>query len=388
MKRILYVEANEDGTVGGSHKVLFDLVTRLSNAFEPVVLFYQDNIWAERLRNRGVRVQTWDDVRARERRGLKQGGKASTVGALLAGIARRRRYLRDQAIHLVHLNNSPYIGFDDWLPACFLSRRPCVTYGAGDLRLEKNPIRRRIIRNYDAYFPASRLIRDAYLRNGIPAEKAFVAYPGIDFEEVASRAYRPTQDIRSEFGADDGQLLAAMVGNIRFWKGQHVVVSALAGLSREQRRKLRVLFVGQATDRSSEYRDRLDRAIREHELEDMILFTGRREDVPDLLEATDIAIHASVQPEPFGIVVQEAMIHGCATVAANEGGPAEMITPESGRMFNPDNPLELRDHLRELIANDELRRRLAAGAQKQARKFDITNHVELVERQYRRLLSI
>jgi hypothetical protein len=55
--RILYIEANEDGTVGGSHRVLFDLVCNLDRTqYEPVVLFYQDNAYASRLRALGVDV--------------------------------------------------------------------------------------------------------------------------------------------------------------------------------------------------------------------------------------------------------------------------------------------------------------------------------------------
>ena len=93
-RRVLYVESNEDGTVGGSHKILFDLVTRLSPAVQPTVLFYQDNLWAERLRERGVDVRTWDAHRQEERKGLREGGKVSTALTLAGSIRYRRSFLR------------------------------------------------------------------------------------------------------------------------------------------------------------------------------------------------------------------------------------------------------------------------------------------------------
>ena len=40
-KRILYIEGNTDGTVGGSYYLMFDLVSRLDREkFEPIVGFH------------------------------------------------------------------------------------------------------------------------------------------------------------------------------------------------------------------------------------------------------------------------------------------------------------------------------------------------------------
>jgi hypothetical protein len=126
MSRILLVENNEDGTVGGSHKIQADLVTRLSREFEPVVLYYQDNLWAERLRAAGLEVHTWDEVRRREKQEYAARGKVGTLVTLANAIAFRRRFIREQGIALVHLNNSPFNGLDDWLPAARLAGVPCV----------------------------------------------------------------------------------------------------------------------------------------------------------------------------------------------------------------------------------------------------------------------
>lgn len=387
MKRVLYVEANEDGTVGGSHKILYDLVIRLSPAHHPVVLFYEENIWARRLRERGVEVHTWDDIRASERKGLKEGGKVSTAVALAQCVATRRSFLKDQKIDLVHLNNSPFIGFDDWLPACSLVGIPCVAYIMGDNRAEPNPIRRFAIQRYDAYFPLSLICKQAFLDNGIDEDRMVLAYPGVDIAEADARTFRPADEVRREFHVAPGQLLAVMVGNIRRWKGQNVVIEALGGLDADDRARLKVLMVGQGGPEHAVYEKELADAIEAHGLGDMVRFTGRREDVPDLLEAADLAIHASVTPEPFGLVVQEAMLHGCATIAANEGGPVEMMTPDSGLMFDTDHPEELTAHLSRLIRDREARETLAARARVQARTFDVQHHVDLIEERYAAVLS-
>jgi len=387
MKRVLYVEANEDGTVGGSHKILFDLVTRLSPAFHPVVLFYEDNVWAERLLARQVETIVWEDVRRVERQGLKTGTKVSTAIALGRGVMTRRKLLKDLRIDLVHLNNSPYIGFDDWLPASKLAGVPCVVYGMGDVRRAPSSLVRAAIGKYDAYFPLSRLVENGLLANDIDGSLVTLTYPGVDFDEIDARQYRSTAEVRQEFGLSGDQLLVAMVGNVRPWKGQHVVLEALAGLERSRLERIKLLFVGQRGEDDAEYQQRLDAFIESHELGSVVIFTGRREDVPDLLEAADIAVHASVAPEPFGLVVQEAMLHGCATIAADEGGPVEMMTEDSGFMFDADAPSELTDHLDRLISDSDLRAQVAERAREQARTFDVFEHVALVEGRYREILE-
>jgi hypothetical protein len=54
-KRILYIEGNTDGTVGGSYFLMYDLVSRLDrDKFEPIVGFHRDNYLVERFRALGV----------------------------------------------------------------------------------------------------------------------------------------------------------------------------------------------------------------------------------------------------------------------------------------------------------------------------------------------
>lgn len=287
----------------------------------------------------------------------------------------------------MHLNNSPVTGYDDWLPAARLARVPCVVYGMGPVHRISNPMRRSLVRGFDAYFPVSRLVRGGLERNGIDPDRVVINHPGVDVEHAKARAYRSRADVRSEFGLRHDQILAVMVGNVRKWKGQHVVTEALARLTPDERRRLKLLMIGEGGGDDRTYEQELEGAVDRYGLSDVVAFTGRREDVPDLLEAADIAIHASIVPEPFGLVVQEAMLHGCATIAANQGGPAEMMTDESGLLFVTDVPEELTRHLRTLMNDDEARARLSHAARAQATTLDVRDHVARIERRYARLLG-
>ena len=129
-RRVVLVEANEDGSVGGSHRSLAWLVTNLDRSrFTPLVVFYQDNPVAAELRAAGVEVEAWDHRRARER--SRRRGRASALLGQPQVLAARWQFLREHRPALVHINNSPFAGFDDWLPASRLAGIPCLAHARG-----------------------------------------------------------------------------------------------------------------------------------------------------------------------------------------------------------------------------------------------------------------
>ncbi len=388
MKRVLYVELNEDGTVGGSHRIQADLVTRLPDELEPVVLHYEDNRWARRLAAGGVEVHTWDEVRRREVDAMNAGGRLTTARVLASMVQTRRRFLRDHRIDLLHLNNSPFQGRDDWLPAALLAGVPCAVYGMGDAMPEPSAFRRWLMRRFDLILPLSRLVQESLADNGIPRDRMVLAYPGMDIDGIERSARRAAAQVRAEFGLPPEGVLAVMVGNLRHWKGQHVVVEAMGALTPDERRDLTVLLVGDIGPLHEAYTAQLQERIRALDLVDTVRVVGHRDDVPDLLEAADIAVHASVIPEPFGLVVLEGMAHGCAMVAAGAGGPVEMLTPESGLLYDSARPEELAAHLRLLLSDPATRAEFGRQARRRARDFDIREHVRIVTDAYRPLLDL
>mgnify|MGYP001818271123 CR=1 FL=1 len=243
------------------------------------------------------------------------------------------------------------------------------------------------MRRFDQVFPLSRLVMQSLIDNDIPPDRMVLTYPGLDLEALSVRPYRAREEVREEFGLEPGQVLAVMVGNVRRWKGQHVVVEGIGGLSPEQRAGLVLLLVGDIGPLHEDYADGLRGRIEELGIGDTVRFTGRREDVPDLLEAADVAVHASIMPEPFGLVVLEGLTHGCAVVAAGAGGPVEMIDDATGLLYDPAQPAELTAHLARLLDDPEWRTRLGAAARVRAQDFDIEDHVQLIVDAYRGLLE-
>ena len=385
--RVLIVESNQDGTVGGSHQALFDLATRLDPArFEPIVLFNEDNVFVGRLRERGVQVVLFDDIVRAERQVNNTGSSLAKLKGFATAVLTRRRELRRLGIDLLHLNNSPAVGSDDWLPAARLVGIPCVVTAMGDSGQPRRRIHRWLFRQFDGYFAISRYISNVLREHGVDGDKIELVYLGVDFDNLRRRVVRSRSEVRNELGVAPYQLLAIMVGNIRPWKGQREVIAALRMLPQHVRRRLRFCFAGATAGADSRYEAELRAEISEGGLDDCVSILGPRSDVADLYAAADIAVHASTTPEPFGLVVPEAMALNCAVIAASSGGPAEVITPGTGFLCDPLRPAEYAHTLERLVQDDTLRRSIATAGQARATLFSVQRTVEGTERVYDRAL--
>ena len=374
-KRILLVEINEDGTVGGSHQALFDLATHLNRrAFDPVVLFYEDNRFAERLRSLGVAVHVWTAERERERARRfrdRLPRKVGTAFGVAAAIARRVRLLRHERIDLVHLNNSPCIGFSDWLPAARLVKIPITCHSRGPYNGPTSQVGRWLTKRFDSYVAISRYIETDLENSGIPRDKIRRVYDGIDLSSWQPPSAEEQRGIRAEHDVPPRVLLVVLVGLIRSWTGQAVAVEALKRLTPEERRALRLWIVGGEPASDKDYAAALRRQVEDAGLNDTVRFLGHRFDVPRLMAAADVVLHASTIPEPFGLVVVEGLALGKAVIASRLGAPSEIIEGGAGTLFDPGSPDQLASILRGFIVNRTGGYAFRDTATQRAQMFDV-----------------
>jgi glycosyltransferase involved in cell wall biosynthesis len=384
--RILYVEGNLDGTVGGSHRALFDLATGLDRRrFEPVVLFYQDNSFAGRLQDRGVEVIDFGAVRAGETAARLGSGPAGKLLDLARAIRRRKRLLAELRIDLVHLNNSPFHGGEEWIPAARVARIPIVASSRGNPRRPVSTLERTMAKRFDRVIPVSRWVRDGLLEKGLNPSRIRLVHDGVNPKSIRAAIGRSREEVRTLLGVPDDAFAIVMVGNLREWKGQHVLIEAMAQLS-VTHPPARVLFVGSATEGDVPYVERLKEMVKRFGLEGVVTFLGHRNDVPDLLQMADVAVHASTDPEPFGLVVPEAMATGTVVVVSRFGGPGEVLCEGAGFLHDPSNPSELAGILQRLAEDPDLRSTVGAAGKARGEAFDVAKTVERMQAVYEELL--
>jgi len=127
--------------------------------------------------------------------------------------------------------------------------------------------------------------------------------------------------------------------------------------------------------------------VREHGLEKCVAFLGGRGDVPDLMNAADMVLHASTRPEPFGLVVLEGMILGRLVIAAALGGPLEILTDDSGWTFDPRDPSALAELLRRVVADPQISASYSRTATSKAATFSARRTATRVQDLYAVLLN-
>ncbi|WP_067839062.1 glycosyltransferase family 4 protein [Nocardia lijiangensis] len=196
----------------------------------------------------------------------------------------------------------------------------------------------------------------ATLRTGRrPAE---VAYPGIELGALPDRGAQ----------RDPAETVVAVLGRLAPWKGQDVLLRAIAATKIRPRR---VLLIGGTFFDEEAFRTELDRLAAELALP--VTSTGHVDDPRPYLCDADILVHCSVLPEPFGQVVVEGMHAGCAVIASRPGGPEEIVRPgRDGLLVSGGDEPALTAALDSLIGDPELRTRLAAAGRGRAADFDIT----------------
>jgi len=358
------------------------------NRYEPVALFYHDNIFVGRLRADGVEVHTITTEWARERRAMTSGRKFRQAFMAVEAVTRRVRFLRRHRIALLHMNNTPQHGQDDWLPAARIVGIPAITTCAGIIdRKLGSPFQQILMRRFDRVLPASRHIAQQVIDFGYDPRKVTTVYPGVDIDAFRARVSRSPAHLRAELGVKPDTLLVAMIGNVRRWKGQHVSIEALTLMPEVLRRRVRILIVGAASAADADYERELKERVKTASLERQVQFLGRRDDVPDLMAAADVVLHASVEVEAFGLVVVEAMALGRAVVASRFGGPAEILDPDSGVTYDPARPAELAQILAALVDDPIRRRRIGEAALRRVRKFSIHTTVTATMDIYDRMLT-
>lgn len=369
--RVLMVESNDDETVGGSHRSMFELIRSLDAArYEPIVCFHRQNPYVQRLEAIGVRVIVLETERARELDVRRRGGKLRVALDTLRGIAWRYRLLRRERAGLVHINSSPMFSADDWLPAARLAGVPIISMERGD-GVIRHPRIRWLAGYFDRIIAVSDHVAEALRASSVPATRVTTVYNGIDAPTLIAEGQVAGSRVRAELGIPATAPLVLMVANIRRWKGQHVVLQALTHLPPALRSTVHLIFVGGTASGDLSYAGELRETVQRIGASERVRFLGWRDDIGALVSAADVALHASITPEPFGRVVVEALAVGTPVIASSLGGPAEIITPDCGRLFDPTAPETLAAALVEVLGHPATRQALSEGARRRALRFSV-----------------
>jgi GT2 family glycosyltransferase/glycosyltransferase involved in cell wall biosynthesis len=187
-------------------------------------------------------------------------------------------------------------------------------------------------------------------------DRSVVLPPGVDLDAYAGLDAPPAEPPRA-------LLLGAMVG----WKRPRLGLDAVALAARELP-DLELTVAGPVIDEAGQ---RLDAALRrraaEHDLAGRVRFAGALPESRGALGEATCLLHCADR-EPYGMVVVEALAAGRPVVAPASGGPAEIVSPECGRLFVPGDPGSAADALVNLLGTPGLAARVGAAGRARAER--------------------
>jgi glycosyltransferase involved in cell wall biosynthesis len=204
----------------------------------------------------------------------------------------------------------------------------------------------------------------------------------------------PTLDLDAMAGLpspERGTVRVGLVSTFARWKGHEVFLRAMAML--DPALPIRGYVVGgpiYQTDRSQHTLAELEDLADTLGLAGRVGFTGFVEDPAPAIRSLDIIVHASTQPEPFGLVIVEAMACGKAVIVSESGGAAEIVRNGLNALTHrPGDTAALAGLIRQLSASPQLRAQLGAAARHTAeQRFSRTRFAGEFARIYRRLAGV
>ena len=199
-------------------------------------------------------------------------------------------------------------------------------------------------------------------RERIPAEKIRVIHNGIDLEKFSNVSSSFSKEINS-----DGKIIISCIANLRKAKNHKFLIEVCRELL-NMKKDFILIFVGEGDLRSE-----LEKKIKFHNLENHILLLGSRNDIPEILAATDIFILGSLWEGLPGSIL-EAMASSVPVVSTNVGGANEIITDgDNGFLCASGDRIEMSSKILKLLEDENLRNVIGQNARLHVEKnFSLT----------------
>jgi glycosyltransferase involved in cell wall biosynthesis len=243
----------------------------------------------------------------------------------------------------------------------------------------KRPWLNRVYYLPDAVITTGEHIRRELLQtHKIPAERIVSIPTGADTGRFHPQP--PDLELKKRMGLPIDSPVITLVAVLRAQKRHELVIAAAAEIIKVFP-QARFLFVGDGPGR-----DRVEQEIKKARLEDRILMTGYREDIPDILSFTDLGIISSVA-EGIPQFLFQIMAMGKPVIATAVGGIPDIVTSGvTGILIPPEDPAALVRALVQTLGDPGSARRLGEeGRRLVEQEYTVEKMAEKVYRVYQQV---
>jgi glycosyltransferase involved in cell wall biosynthesis len=380
------------GEMGGAERSLYDVLASLRAArpdWELSLIVPSAGTLAERAARLGVSVSVVEfpgglarlgDAGAGGPAGRRVGrarlllNLATAAPGVVFYLRRLRRELRRIAPDVLHANGLK----PQMLSALSQTRgRPPVVWHVHDY-VSARPLVARLIKRC-----APRCARAVVNSRSVAADlravcgvelKTHLLYNAVDLDNFSPAGSRLDLDSLSGLPpAEPGTVRVGLLATMARWKGHETFLKSLSMLPTDARVRGYVIGGAVYQTRGSQLGSEELRACASRlGLEGRVGFTGFVEDAASAIRALDVLVHASTEPEPFGLAIVEGMACGRSVVLSRAGGAAEILEGcEAALSHLPGDADGLSAQIGRLAESAELRARLGhAGRLVAEQRFD------------------
>ncbi|MCI0551208.1 MAG: glycosyltransferase [Anaerolineae bacterium] len=223
-------------------------------------------------------------------------------------------------------------------------------------------------------------VKNFHMANTAVDESKFVTIEnGVDIQRF-TRQKTLGEEIRKEFNLDDSAPVFGIVGRLTPPKDHRVFLQA-AALILQSIPRARFLIVGDGP-----LRDDLEAHMRELDIQNSLLFTGMRRDIPAVLAALDVLVISSLW-EGIPVTLLEGMASALPMVATKVGSIPEVVTDETAILVQPSDPTAIAQACLKLANDQELRLSMGqAGLKRVTAKYSIDAMIDRTTALYAELL--
>jgi glycosyltransferase involved in cell wall biosynthesis len=411
-RRILHISRIEEGGVA---KVLENLVTSYErDEYEPVVLFKSslESPLKQRLNRKGIKVLSLSNDTASsinsfvEKKSRKIGERlnasfGNNISNAYYSLKSLKQFFLEQIPEaklflsafracqpdLIHTHHNTIAGKAEII-ASNIAGLPCISHRHGYKKLSTFDILFSKIVSGNIYI--SHDIADSYIKQGENKFRCHIVHNGINVEYF--KPLGTSLDVRKKYKLSSNEIVFGTVGRIDWWKGHEYFLKAFARVKKSITNAKAFIIGGLETnsspERNRQYLQYLKELVQTLGISNDVIFTGQRDDIPRLLDALDVFVHASSKPEPFGLVIIEAMAMGIPVIATAAGGVLDIIEHEiNGFLVERKDSIAIANAMLSIISDKQRAEQMGIAArQRVIDKFSIKQQVKLVQDIYESIL--
>jgi len=191
----------------------------------------------------------------------------------------------------------------------------------------------------------------------------YILYAPVDTNE-----FKPgiKSNLRQQLGINNNKKVIGMVGHVNYVKGHEYFIKA-ASIIKNYYPNIVFVIVGEFLKTKRKLGRQIRDLVQRLKLSDKIIFTGRRMDIPAILNMFDIYVCPSIS-EACPITVLEAMATAKPIVATKVGGILEQIDDRlNGILVPPKSPESIADAIIYLLNNPKDAQRLGHNAREKVK---------------------